>query len=62
MKASVRKTAAKAPKAPRMTWVHWVLYGLPGDTWWRLGIWLVIGFVIYFGWGIRNSKLARAGR
>ncbi len=25
-------TDAPDPKAPRMTWVHWVLYDLPPDT------------------------------
>lgn len=35
----------------------WVMYGLPKDTWLRLAVWLVIGFVIYFTYGMKNSRL-----
>jgi APA family basic amino acid/polyamine antiporter len=31
--------------------------GLPGGTWWRLGVWTLIGVVIYFGYSYRRSKL-----
>lgn len=35
----------------------WVMSGLPKDTWYRLGIWLVLGFIIYFRYGAKHSKL-----
>lgn len=35
----------------------WVMSGLPGDTWLRLFVWLIIGFVIYFSYGRKHSKL-----
>jgi len=35
----------------------WLMRSLPADTWLRLVIWLVIGMVIYFTYGIKHSKV-----
>ncbi|MDB4880454.1 MAG: putative permease, partial [Gemmatimonadetes bacterium] len=37
-----------------------VMKGLPAHAWERFGIWLVIGIVLYFAYGYRNSTLRRA--
>jgi len=33
-----------------------MMYGLPAGTWWRLGIWTAVGFVIYFLYGAWHAK------
>jgi APA family basic amino acid/polyamine antiporter len=35
-----------------------LMFSLPAENWWRLIIWLLIGFVIYFAYGRRHSVMA----
>lgn len=37
----------------------YTMYGLPHQAWYRFGWWLVIGLVLYFSFGFRNSMLRR---
>jgi len=37
----------------------YMMYGLPVDTWLRLIIWLVLGLLIYFGYGRSHSRAGR---
>jgi basic amino acid/polyamine antiporter, APA family len=37
-----------------------LMFGLPLDTWIRLGVWLVIGLAIYATYGVRHSRLRTA--
>ncbi len=39
-----------------------MMTSLDGETWWRLGIWLVIGLIIYFTYSRFNSKLSTTSR
>jgi basic amino acid/polyamine antiporter, APA family len=36
-----------------------LMFSLPPENWWRLIIWLLIGFLIYFCYGRRHSVLSR---
>jgi APA family basic amino acid/polyamine antiporter len=36
-----------------------LMFSLPWENWLRLFIWLVIGFAIYFSYGIRHSVMAK---
>lgn len=64
----LRKTQPDLPRAFKTPWVPLVpilgiasclfmMLFLPGDTWLRLIIWLAVGFLIYFGYSVKNSKL-----
>ena len=39
-----------------------MIYGLGWTNWLRLIVWLVIGLIFYFSYGIRHSRLAAEGR
>ena len=55
-------------KVPLMPWTPLLgilvcfsmMYSLGVETWYRLVIWLLIGFVIYFGYSRFHSKLAKS--
>ena len=38
-----------------------IMKGLPKQAWERFGYWLIIGLVLYFAYGYRNSRLRRQG-
>ena len=42
--------------------ILYLMKQLPGETWWRFGIWLVLGLVIYYFYGRKHSLLQLANR
>ncbi len=66
----LRKRQPSLPRSFRTPWVPfvpligiafsiWLISGLPWITYERFLIWMVLGLVVYFGYGIRNSRLAQ---
>jgi APA family basic amino acid/polyamine antiporter len=66
---ALRVTDPDLPRPFRTPAIHFVapagaasalflMFGLPADSWLRLLGWLVVGLVIYFGYGRRHSRLA----
>jgi len=39
-----------------------LMFSLAKENWYRLFAWLALGFVIYFGYGIKHSVMARVAR
>jgi basic amino acid/polyamine antiporter, APA family len=66
----LRRTDADRRRPFRVPWVPltplisivaclYLMFQLPGVTWIRFAVWLVIGLVLYFMYGYRNSTLRR---
>ncbi|MFK8910015.1 amino acid permease [Streptomyces sp. YS-3] len=64
----LRRTRPDLPRAfrtPLVPWVPilsvaaslWLMLNLPAETWLRFGIWMVIGFVVYFLYGRSHSRI-----
>ncbi|WP_069812552.1 amino acid permease [Streptomyces sp. TP-A0874] len=68
----LRRTRPDLPRgfrAPLVPWLPivsvcaslWLMLNLPAETWLRFAIWMVLGMVIYFAYGRRNSRMNSAG-
>ncbi|WP_370415449.1 amino acid permease [Streptomyces fradiae] len=69
----LRRTRPDLHRAFRTPWVPvlpilsiaaslWLMLNLPGETWLRFAIWMIIGFVVYFLYGRRHSRLGKLGQ
>ena len=38
----------------------WMMSSLEAVTWMVFGVWMAVGLVLYFGYGMRRSRLASA--
>jgi APA family basic amino acid/polyamine antiporter len=67
----LRRTAPDMHRPFRCPWVPWLplatigscfylMAGLGLETWARLGGWMVVGFAIYFLYGIHHSRVQKA--
>ncbi|MFE4049608.1 amino acid permease [Streptomyces sp. YIM B13518] len=66
----LRRSRPDLPRSFRTPWVPvlpivsvaaslWLMLNLPAETWIRFGIWMAIGFVVYFLYSRTHSRLAR---
>jgi len=69
----LRRTAPSLERPFRTPGMPWVpvfgalacvvqMVGLPWETWARLVIWLILGMLVYFGYGRQRALAAREGR
>jgi APA family basic amino acid/polyamine antiporter len=65
----LRRTQPDLPRAFRTPWVPvvpilavlaclWLMLNLTDHTWIRFVVWMLLGFVVYFTYGMRHSRLA----
>ncbi|MEU8520493.1 amino acid permease [Streptomyces sp. NBC_01216] len=40
----------------------WLMLNLPGETWFRFAVWMVLGLVVYFLYGREHSRLGKTGQ
>jgi APA family basic amino acid/polyamine antiporter len=68
----LRRTRPELPRAFRTPLVPvlpivsvlasiYLMLNLPGLTWVRFAVWMVLGLVVYFAYGVRRSRLATEG-
>jgi APA family basic amino acid/polyamine antiporter len=68
----LRRTRPELPRAFRVPMVNvipwvsalaclWLMANLPGNTWWRFGVWMLLGVAIYFSYGRRRSRFNTPG-
>ncbi|MGW6705266.1 amino acid permease [Streptomyces sp. NPDC054956] len=66
----LRRTRPDVHRSFRTPWVPlvpilsiaasvWLMLNLPAETWLRFGIWMVVGFFVYFLYGKQHSRLGR---
>ncbi|MFE1382034.1 amino acid permease [Streptomyces sp. NPDC058740] len=69
----LRRTRPDLHRAFRTPWVPvlpilsiaaslWLMLNLPGETWFRFAVWMLIGLVVYFLYGRGHSRLGQQGR
>jgi APA family basic amino acid/polyamine antiporter len=69
----LRRTRPELPRSFRVPLVpvlpilsalacFWLMLNLPGETWLRFAIWMVIGLGVYFLYSRRHSRFAHGGR